>query len=93
MMKMSGVDIQYVRSSKASDQEWEKQRRLNWEIWSRIWMGLKDSPYRSIQWLIRLKLEAYGDRRDKANPFHWDRVELRSPYVSNFRRISHWIDL
>jgi hypothetical protein len=39
-------------------------------------MGLRDSPYRSLQWQVRLKLEVYGDRQDLANPFHWDRVKF-----------------
>ena len=39
-------------------------------------MGHTDSQYRSIQWMIRLKMEAYGDRADRADPFHWARVVL-----------------
>ena len=37
-------------------------------------MGLRDSPYQSLQWQARLKLELYGDCRIWSNPFHWERV-------------------
>ena len=37
-------------------------------------MGLRDSPYRPIQLLTCLKIEAFGDRWDRSNPFHWERV-------------------
>jgi hypothetical protein len=37
-------------------------------------MGLRDSPYRSLQWQAWLKLEVYGDRRLTTNPFHWEKV-------------------
>ena len=39
-------------------------------------MGLRDSPYHSLQWQARLKIEVYSDRRLKANPLLWDRVVL-----------------
>jgi hypothetical protein len=42
-------------------------------------MGLRDSPYQSLQWLVCLKFEVYRDRKDTANPFNWDRVEFNLP--------------
>ncbi len=46
----------------------------NWERWGCNWMGLWDSPYCSLQWQEKLKLEVYGNHRLRANPFYWDRV-------------------
>ena len=54
-------------------------------------MGLKYSSYRSIQWLIHLKLESYGNRRDKAKPFHWDCVELNLPGTPGYVRGCPWV--
>ena len=54
-------------------------------------MGLRDSPYRSIQWQIRLKLEVYGDRRVCSNPFHWDRVEFSLPGSKGYSSDLPWV--
>ena len=51
-------------------------------------MGLRDSPYQSLQWQTRLKLEVYGDRRDLDNPFHRDRVVFNLPGSKGY-----WADL
>ena len=79
LREYSGVDVQGVRSLATEDASWEALRPARWEHWERNWMGLWDSPYRSLQWQVRLKLVAYGDRRDLTNPFHWDRVQLNLP--------------
>ena len=69
------------------DQEWEDERGPGpWERWERNWMGLRDSPYRSLQWQVRLKLEVYGDRRVLDNPYHWDRVEFNLPGSKGYRQ-------
>jgi len=72
LKRLSGVDITHVRSEAEDDREWEESRTGTWECWTRNWMGLGDSPYRCIQWMVRLKMVAYGEPRDKTNPFHWE---------------------
>ena len=74
LKQMSGVDIRWVRLDDTTDAEWESQCHNNWERWCRNWMGLRDSPFRSIQWLVRLKLEAYANSRERTDPFHWEKV-------------------
>jgi hypothetical protein len=54
-------------------------------------MGLRDSPCRVLQWKVRLKLVAYGDRRDLANPFHWDHVQLNLPGSPGYRADLPWV--
>jgi hypothetical protein len=54
-------------------------------------MGLRDSPYRSLQWQVRLKLEVYGDRRVLDNPYHWDRVEFNLPGSKGYRSDLPWV--
>jgi hypothetical protein len=74
------VDVDGVRSEDPQDAEWEAERGMaTWERWERNWMGLRDLPYRSLQWQVRLKYKVYGQRRDPRNPFHWDRVVLNLP--------------
>ena len=79
MKEMAVVDIRHVRSKEASDLHWEMSRPNDFERWCRNWIGLWDSPYRSIQLLIWLKIEAYGDRWDRSNPFHWEKVIYNLP--------------
>ena len=52
MQEMLGVDVQHVRSKEEANVDWEKKRPQDFERWCTNWMGLRDSPYRSIQLLI-----------------------------------------
>ena len=87
----SGVDVQGVRSLSAEDKDWENLRPARWERWERNWMGLRDSPYRSLQWQVRIKLMAYGDQRNLENPFHWDHVQLNLPGSPGYRADLPWV--
>ena len=91
LREYSGVDVRGVRSLAAEDAVWEKLRPARWERWERNWMGLRDSPYRSLQWQVRLKLVAYGDRKNVTNPFHWDRVVLNLPGSPGYRADLPWV--
>ena len=91
LWEYSGVDIQGVRSLATEDACWEKLRPARWERWERNWMGLRDSPYRSLQWQVRLKLVVYGDRKNLANPFHWDHVRLNLPGLPGYRADLPWV--
>ena len=86
LREFSGVDGRGVRSSNQGDQEWE-----DWERWERNWMGLRDSPYRNLQWQVRLKLEVYGDRKALGNHYHWDRVEFNLPGSKGYRSDLPWV--
>ncbi len=91
LRELSGVDIREVRSRGPLDAQWEASRGDNWERWERNWMGLRDSPYRSLQWQARLKLEVYGDQRLRSNPFHWERVVLNLPGLTGYRADLPWV--
>ena len=85
MKELSGVDVNHL-GPRGKD-----GKRVSWERWVRNWMGLKDSPFRSIQWMIRLKFEAYGDKDDPNNPFQYDRVELNLPGSEGYRPDLPWV--
>ena len=91
MKEMSGVDISHVRSKLASDKEWEDDRKQCWERWCRNWMGLRDSPYRSVQHMIRLKFIAYGDKEEPSNPFHWSEVKYNFPGKKGYDPSRPWV--
>ena len=54
-------------------------------------MGLRDSPYRSLQWQTRLKFEVYGNRKLLSNPFYWERVEFNLPRSRGYRSDLPWV--
>ena len=91
LRKFSGVDITHMRSDDLADQEWESQRVKRWERWCRNWMGLRDSPYRSLQMLLKAKAVAYGDRHDASNPFQWNKVILNLPGSSEYMSGKPWV--
>ena len=91
MHEYSGVDVWKVQSMVQEDTEWELSWPGTWERWHRNWMGLRDSPYRSLQWQVRLKLEVYGDRRVLSNPFHWDHDKLNLPGSRGHQADLPWV--
>ena len=59
LKRLSGADVRRARSGAREDEDREKTHKDvadNWEFWTRNWMGLGDSPYRCIQWMVRLKM-------------------------------------
>ena len=41
--------------------------------------------------LDRLKLELYGDRRIRSNPFHWEKVIFNLPGSKGYRADLPWV--
>ncbi len=91
LRQLSGVDIREVRSRDPADGPWESGRTGSWERWERNWMGLRDSLYRSLQWQARLKIEVYGDRRVRTNPFHWEKVVMNLPGSAGYSANLPWV--
>jgi hypothetical protein len=59
--------------------------------WQRNAMGLKPSPYNSIQGLSWLFEVIFGDRHDKKNVFRWDRVILNLPGDPYYDPSKTWV--
>lgn len=88
----AGVDIRHVRPEEVEKREaWDKDRIRSWERWVRNFMGMKDSPYRSLQMMIMAKFVAYGDRRDRNNPFQWESVVLNLPGDPDYDPSLPWV--
>ena len=54
-------------------------------------MGMKDSPYRSIQLMLMTKWLAYGEKSKENNPFQWERVELNLPGSEDYDPSLPWV--
>ena len=91
LQQLLGVDVTHICSNDPENSDWGSRRRGRWERWSQNWMGLTDSPYRSIQWTIQLKMEAYGDKANQSNPFHWEHVVFNLPGKDNYRPDLPWM--
>lgn len=67
------------------------KNKVIWEVWTRPAMGLRPSPYQSIQGCLIVKREALGDPKDPNNVFRWDRVELNLPGQLDYKSGDPWV--
>ena len=54
-------------------------------------MGLTDSPYRSLQLLMKAKFIPYVDILNKNNPFQWEAVKLNFPGSESYDPKLTWV--
>ena len=54
-------------------------------------MGLRPSPYCSVQACTVAKHEVLGDPKDPSNPFAWDHIKLNLPASENYDASKPWI--
>ena len=47
-------------------------------------MGVRSSPFCSVQGCTVAKYEVLGDPQDPSNPFVWDRIQLNLPASNNY---------
>ena len=59
--------------------------------WLRNAMGLRPSPYCSIQGGLRAKRVILGDPTDENNPFQWDKVTENLPCSEGYDATLPWI--
>ena len=59
--------------------------------WMRNAMGLKSSPYNSVQGSLRAKRLVMGNPKDENNPFAWHSVRLNLPGTEGYDPTMPWI--
>jgi hypothetical protein len=57
----------------------KKELKAIWLRWVRSAMGLKSSPYNSIQGILVVEEVIKGDHLDEQNIFRWDYIDLNLP--------------
>ena len=67
------------------------RQKLHVECWTRNAMGLRPSPYWSVQQGRRLKRLFLGDRLDNTNVFRWKTVKLNLPGDPNYDPREPWV--
>mmetsp|Transcript_13380 Transcript_13380/g.19135 ORF Transcript_13380/g.19135 Transcript_13380/m.19135 type:complete len:216 (-) Transcript_13380:2741-3388(-) len=60
-------------------------------VWTRNAMGLKPSPYASVQAAMRAKLEFVGDKDEVTNPFQWDHWLFNLPGHKDYNLTLPWM--
>jgi hypothetical protein len=84
-----GVDLTAHFADKLTT---DRGRKVIWEVWTRPAMGLRPSPYQTIQRCLMVKQIVLGDPGDFV--LQWDRLMLNLPgskdYSSGDPRVSKW---
>jgi len=62
-----------------------------WERWVRSAMGLKSSPYNTIQGMLFAEEIIRGDPANSKNIFRWDYVRLNLPGMDNYQTHLPWV--
>ena len=90
---LAGVGITHLRNAAPNCKGWELERTSDHERWSRNLMGLTDSPYRSLQLLLKVKAKhvAYGNQLKTSNPFGWSKVVLNLPGSNQYDPSLTWV--
>lgn len=56
-------------------------------VWIRIAIGLSNSPYNSIQSVLYAKQLVMGDKKDRENPLHRERIEDNLPFLAAYKAL------
>jgi hypothetical protein len=66
-----------------------------WETWQPVTMGMKSSPYQSVQGMSFLsflvEIMAKGGRKDPTNIFRWDSLRLNLPGLASYDPGLPWV--
>jgi hypothetical protein len=54
-------------------------------------MGLKSSPYQSVQGMAFAEEVIFGDRRDGTNPYRWNRIRMNLPGQLDYDPRLPWV--
>ena len=85
LQKFCGVDLSRIL------QETGVEGRMIVGRWVRNAMGLRSSPYNSVQGATRAKILIKGFPASPTNPFQWDRLELNLPCTEGYDATKPWI--
>jgi hypothetical protein len=62
-----------------------------WERWSRLAMGLRNSPYTAVQGMLIAEEVILGNARDSRNVFHWSSLRLNLPGQEGYDPCKAWV--
>mmetsp|Transcript_26925 Transcript_26925/g.40745 ORF Transcript_26925/g.40745 Transcript_26925/m.40745 type:complete len:235 (+) Transcript_26925:1254-1958(+) len=89
LQKYCGLDLTQLYSEEA-----QKMEDLLTAVWVRNAMGLKQSPYASVQGALRAKMVIRSDQglsKGDSNPFEWKTIRRNYPGSQNYDSSLSWI--
>ena len=91
--KHAGVDVSPLNPCFPHSRTGDKLKFMGLR-WSRLFMGMKPSPYNAVRFYYWAEEFARGNLRDPSNPFGFDKVVLNLPgmesYDSTKPKLSKW---
>lgn len=88
VQRVAGIDLTPFFPE---DLEARRDLRMLWARWVRAAMGLKNSPYNTIQGALFMDEVIRGDKGDPNNVFRWDLVRLNLPGQADYRPELPWV--
>jgi hypothetical protein len=89
MQALCGVDLTEFFGDQKSGSDGKP--KLLWERWVRAAMGLKSSPYQTVQGMLVVKEAILGDRLDANNVFRWDEIQMNLPGSKLYDSSLPWV--
>jgi len=90
VQKVAGIDITPFFLEELNHR---RDVRMIWERWVRCAMGLKCSPYNTIQGALFMDEIIRGNPKDPANPFRWSTVRLNLPGSPDYQPHLAWVSV
>jgi hypothetical protein len=88
LRKLCGVDLTLYYPDEAKA---KKGKQTLWERWCRCAMGLRTSPYQTVQAMLWAQEVIMGNKGDRGNVFRWDRMELNLPGAVSYNPSRPWV--
>jgi hypothetical protein len=82
LRELAGVDLAHY---------FGKEGAALWEVWARVAMGMKSSPYQAVLALTVAEEIIKGHRVDEANVYQWARVRLNLPGDMEYNSNLPWV--
>jgi hypothetical protein len=86
VQRLAGIDL-----TPFYPEELREDLRMIWERWVRCAMGLKSSPYNTIQEVLFVEEMIRGDPSRENNIFRWSYVRLNLPGSVDYRPHLSWV--
>jgi hypothetical protein len=90
MQQYCGLDLTLFYPPETDTQAGRVNSRI-WERWTRLAMGLRNSPYNAVQAMLMAEEMILGDRHSPENVFRWKSVRLNLPGDNLYDPSKSWV--
>jgi hypothetical protein len=90
MQQYCGLDLTLFYPTEIDEQSGPARPRL-WERWTRLAMGLRNSPYNAVQAMLMAEEMILGNQHYSGNVFRWESVRLNLPGNESYDPSKSWV--